>query len=447
MLLRAPSIVKRFCGPVLGVSKPLDAGLILAINGILMSVGRRSVAQWGRLIVELRRYRGTITRLLANPRFRTRDICGVLAEELIRKSLRGSDRSERWFLIVDGTCTRRGGRTRIDNARRFHPPGVKPGTRVHTFVFGLLLTPDGTRIPLPRMTWRTKKYAQRRGKRYKSQVDLSCELIRIARKRIPSRIDLVVIGDSLYHGSKLPEFCRKHGCKYIVELGHDRGFADPRDPDRSSKRKIIDRARSLPWNQRKELTLVSGAEETASYRRYPAGKRARNSRRRYRLYREQRAVAGLGEVNLTYSWKSRTASSGGFRKGSKPKLLASNDLELGGASIVEFYELRWQIELFFRELKSDLGLKDYRGLTFEAFERYVDVILMAFMCLEEFRLAGGAARRPLRSHGLRLALMRHAALEDCVSVLTLAKTRNGHRQLRIWLERQIEIDSAQTPAA
>ena len=434
MLLRVPSIVKRFCEPVRGESRPRDRILGLVITAALTAAGRRSVAQWGRLVVELQRYRGTLTRLLSNHRFRTRDMSDVLSSELSGKCLRGDTRNKRWFLIVDGTHTRRGGRTKIDNARRFHPPGAKPGTRVHTFVFGLLLAPDGTRIPLPRMTWRTKAYAKRRGKPYVSQVDLSCELIKIAKRKLPEDVELVVLADSQYHGRKLPNYCKKQGCKYIVELGHKRGFADPRDPERSGKKIIVNRARSVPWEQREELTLVSGTEETASYRRYPAGKRRRKSARRcYRLYREQRAVAALGEVNLTYSWKSKDGSSGGFHKGSQPKLLASNDLELSAAHMVEFYELRWQIELFFRELKSDLGLKDYRGVTFEAFERYVDIILMAFMCLEDFRLDNRRGCRGLRTNGLRLEFMRQAVIDDSAVVERLLRTKEGRKRLAEWI--------------
>jgi hypothetical protein len=43
-------------------------------------------------------------------------------------------------------------------------------------------------------------------------------------------------------------------------------------------------------------------------------------------------------------------------------------------------------EVFFRELKSDLGLSDYRGTGFRAFERHVDLVLLSFMLLEEMRV-------------------------------------------------------------
>jgi IS4 transposase len=54
--------------------------------------------------------------------------------------------------------------------------------------------------------------------------------------------------------------------------------------------------------------------------------------------------------------------------------------------VIEFYALRWQIEIFFRELKSDLGLGDFCGRDFKAFERFVDLCLLSFLFLEIFRL-------------------------------------------------------------
>ena len=44
----------------------------------------------------------------------------------------------------------------------------------------------------------------------------------------------------------------------------------------------------------------------------------------------------------------------------------TNNLKLSTAEIVELYDLRWRIELFFGKLKSTLGLHQYGFGTFEA---------------------------------------------------------------------------------
>ena len=54
--------------------------------------------------------------------------------------------------------------------------------------------------------------------------------------------------------------------------------------------------------------------------------------------------------------------------------------------MIEWYEIRWQIELFFRELKSRMQLRCYVLMKFEAVERYMDLLLMGFLLLEKRRL-------------------------------------------------------------
>ena len=54
--------------------------------------------------------------------------------------------------------------------------------------------------------------------------------------------------------------------------------------------------------------------------------------------------------------------------------------------MVEWYELRWQIELFFRELKSRMQFGCYVLRKFEAVERYLDLLLMGMLLLEQQRL-------------------------------------------------------------
>ena len=64
----------------------------------------------------------------------------------------------------------------------------------------------------------------------------------------------------------------------------------------------------------------------------------------------------------------------------------SNAKTLSVATLIEYYELRWQIEIFFRELKSFMGLVDFTGENFEAYERFVDMVLLAYLFLEWYRV-------------------------------------------------------------
>jgi IS4 transposase len=68
------------------------------------------------------------------------------------------------------------------------------------------------------------------------------------------------------------------------------------------------------------------------------------------------------------------------------KLIACTDPTVTARQVIEWLEVRWQIELFFRELKSRLQLRSYVLMKFEAVERYIDLLLMGFLYLEHQRL-------------------------------------------------------------
>jgi hypothetical protein len=67
--------------------------------------------------------------------------------------------------------------------------------------------------------------------------------------------------------------------------------------------------------------------------------------------------------------------------------------------VVEWYEVRWQIEIPFRELKSRLQLGGYVLMKFEAVERYLDLLLMGFLLLEQQRLQDMQSSGPPSERG------------------------------------------------
>lgn len=72
-------------------------------------------------------------------------------------------------------------------------------------------------------------------------------------------------------------------------------------------------------------------------------------------------------------------------------------------TLIEYYELRWQIEIFFRELKSFMGLTDFTGGNFAAYERFVDMVLLAYLFLEWYRVK---EHREMGRQGLERARQR-----------------------------------------
>ena len=100
------------------------------------------------------------------------------------------------------------------------------------------------------------------------------------------------------------------------------------------------------------------------------------------MWRKRVAVHSVGEV---YVYVSTTKKPQPGQPLHEPKILLSNDLDLTAREAALRYTLRWQIELFFKECKSILGMVQYRLAEFERVERWVDLALTTYLYLEWYR--------------------------------------------------------------
>ena len=159
--------------------------------------------------------------------------------------------------------------------------------------------------------------------------------------------------------------------------------------------------------------------------------------RTFYVHKERRELHSIGEVQLVFSTMIEP-------KTGKPvvvqKILMTNDLSLSAAMIVELYDLRWQIELFFKELKSTLGFHQCRFRRFEKVESWVELCLVAFVYLEWYR-AEQLARRCLsparrkwwlwqRAHGLCVAVRQEAEEKELCRLAKYSRTKSGLRKLK-----------------
>jgi hypothetical protein len=214
-------------------------------------------------------------------------------------------------------------------------------------------------------------------------LDLAKEMIRKLLIYLPKGVKLVVVADSYYESQKLFHYAKARGFVFISPLDSNRRFAQKNNPNKSNRRRIWNYGLQLPRSTFSRLELVRGSESTVSYRRYSERKPGPKDRRTYRLHHERQSVAKLGEVAIVYSWKTPVYEPRrNFRKESF-KVLGCSDPTWSGEKIVEWYEMRWTaIEILIRELKQELGFEDFTGLSLEAMERYLDLVLMSFLFLE-----------------------------------------------------------------
>ncbi|MEM7231052.1 MAG: transposase [Planctomycetota bacterium] len=436
MFFRIPGQIKEFCGLFSSLlSKPQLGNVSVFLTGICLGSGSRSMAQLGRTVVSETRYRGSVSRAFGSRRLRTRDLTKAVAKSLIESAVRRGT-PERWFLSIDAVSTRRGGFTKIINARQYHKKSEGSrgaGSKAFTFLFGLLINERGERIPLPRKTWWSEAEAKKNGKRFRTQVDLACDLVSEAREYLPNS-EIVVLADSAFANKKLSECCQREETTFIVPLSRNRCFT-PTGKERKQKtkrRKIRERLGFFGLSSWDCFNLVSSKEESASYRRHSKRERELEKRRSYRVICETQDVSELGNVQVVYSQKSPVYTARGPKNEESLKVLACNDSSLTARQIAEYYEIRWQIELFFRELKSGLGLGEFRGQNFFAFERHVDLVVLAFMCLEWMRIEEKSVRNPsqARTTDMKQWLAAQALKNDFEHLEQLLQTESGTETVR-----------------
>jgi hypothetical protein len=195
-------------------------------------------------------------------------------------------------------------------------------------------------------------------------------------------------------------------------LGPNRNLSGSQDVEGAELRghKVVHWTRT--WS-REEFALLELQVENEDHvffrRRHRDNLRRRKTERRYAAAARRATVSKLGDCLIVASYKEnpkvelRTGESADWwgwhtrpvvynrNQRQQPrrwtaKVLACTDPQATARQVIEWYEVRWHIETFFRELKSRMQLGCYVLMKFEAVERYLDLLLMGFLLLEQQRL-------------------------------------------------------------
>ena len=417
MLWGIPAEVNRFFRPVLrDASKPIRNALAPMVLALLLAPHYRRLKTIAGMVLGNRIHVATISRRLHNPLWNTRDWYVGLVDRGMnevsayeRSHIHG--RKRRFAVIIDTTLHASVGEkmenllemsTRKDKRRR--------NTRHHVFVMGIMITESGMRIPLPRRSYYTKAYCKAKGKQYRTQTQLARMMIHDA--PVPADADVTVLYDSAFDADMIHRECRNRGFREIFPIDPNRNLATKGSPHAPAQAGAPVVASTLDWQEEEfeTLELEVGNEDFVLFRRrHIDNLRVKKTFRRYVIAARPANVSKLGSCLIVASYKENLkvelleGESGDWRdyrrslakrrkKDKKQpsrwngKVLACTDPTLSAREVVEWYEIRWQIELFFRELKSRMQMRCYVFMKFEAVERYLDLLLMGFLLLEKRRL-------------------------------------------------------------
>lgn len=400
---------------------------------ILMRHGRNSSMNCASVIEESPRHRAQPSRFLQRPSWRAMDVLGQLAGKLLANQ---SWRDE-YILILDSTMIGQQGKTRentYSTGNRKRRPAKNRRYKTykyarkacHCFVFGLLLTPDGLRVPFYK-PYHTRGYARRKQLTFQTQAQLAADLVR--QLPVPSGTSVVVLGDTAFDAKVVRAACDWRGFHWITPCNANRVFAGAR----GERPRVSSRINQLSKACFKAIRLAQGSSKYAEQRRLSAHRVGSKLKpRTYYVHQERRTVHHVGQVNLVFSSTKPILKQA---KRDSTKVLMTNAVEWDARRIALLYNLRWQIELFFKELKSDLGMHQYKYRRFEAVTGWIEIVLTTFLYLEWTRQRKLADRRLSaatrqtwrcqRTYGCRLAVITGAQIRQRKWILRRLKSRSG----------------------
>lgn len=414
-------------------------GLVLRmVTAFLLHIGRMSCLQAAGAVRSDARHRSQLGRMLQRCGSQMADLNRtlrqlLLAREAVRRGL--------FLFLIDGTLCSQSGRHTTNtystgNRQRRPRKGRRYGKRkhhrkaCHSFTMGLLITPSGIRIPFSQPYY-TREYCQQKGRRHRTTAETAADLI--GALPLPSGVRVVVLADTAYDAQVLRSACAERGYSWIVPSNPGRVLAGPKP--RPAVRSLLQ-----DWSQKslQTIRLFPGRGPYVEYRRLsPQRSGPKAKPRTYYARQEKHVVHSVGEVRLVFS---TTQAKLAKATPDDVKILMTNDLGLSVREVVELYSLRWQIELFFKELKSTLGFHQYRFREFERVQAWSELALTTFLYLEHYRLDQLQRRnmsdreqqwwRHQRTYGLRQAVRLAIQQRELHYLTHRLETQGGIRKLK-----------------
>jgi hypothetical protein len=414
-----------------------DTGHVVAFVAcaLLPAVARRSVHAAARAVRSEFRDAGNLLRFLGGS-----NSPWVLLAAAQRRLLDDAHRRHQrlHLLLIDSTqhghqgqhcensyCCRNTTRRPAKSTRKQKKTNKKS---CHCFVFALLLCPDGTRVPywLP---FYTKEYCRVRGWKHQTQADLAARLVRGL--PLADGVPVVVVGDTAFEARQIRKACAKRGYRWVVPINPERVLAG--EKPRPKVLSLFEHLKASDFHQTSFRLDRGGLACMARV----SWHRSRSSKhqRVYWVHRRAADVHSVGAVVLLFSnQKEPEATAVGVKA---QKVLMSDATEASTEQLLRWYALRWQVELFFKEMKGQLGMSQYQVRDFERVEGWVGLCVLAFCYLEhrrhELLAAGGERERAYwqaaRAQALRARLRQEVEREDLLEDLRQAKDHAGRKRL------------------
>lgn len=414
----------------------------------IMHRGRMSCSQAAGSVASNTVHRGELTRFMARPRWQKHDFNSPLRAALLkRESKRG-----KFLFLIDATLVSQAGkktkntystgnRGRNSAKRRRYNKKKIVYKKVHSFTFGLLITPSGMRIPFE-IPHYTIEYSNEHGIEHRTTAQSAAHMIRSL--PLPPNTEVVVIGDTAYDAEVVRLACDEKGYIWIFPANQERVYEGPT----GQRPKLRSRLKDWKSLSLKTIKLRASTGKYADYRRLSKWRVGLKQKPRvYYAYQEKCEVRSVGYVQLIFSTMKPDLIEA---TPDDVKILITNAIGLSASEVLELYSLRWQIELFFKELKSTLGFSQYSFQDFRAVKAWVEIAITTVLFLEHERIKNMQDRRlseeahrwweAQRLHGLCHAYRQECAGKELKYLSDRLKTSGGIEKLKRLLANALPVE-------
>lgn len=250
--------------------------------------------------------------------------------------------------------------------------------------------------------WKPKGHS---GGRYRKLTDMAARMVRDF--AAPEGLKVRVLFDAFYLCPQVTRACVDKGFTFFSVAQKNRCLATAN----GKRRKIAALAPGLIRHQGRSVRM----------------KRARRTAK-LRIAAIDGRLSKIGAVRLVLSkrprnpWKTMVA-------------IVTNETKLKPRQIVAIYELRWMIEVLFKQLACDLGLGDYQMLDHQGISRHLHLVCLAHLMLtrQSLQRLGEQATTPDKQVPLptmkqRLQNLRQEVIRDQIQRLVKGDKHETLRQ-------------------
>ena len=407
--------------------------------GILNHHGRMSAHQATSCVVGDTRHRANLGRFLS----RNGERLQLLNTRITRRWLKSKGKSGEYVFIVDATNVSHqgahqentistGNHHRRPRAGRRYSKYGRASKSFHASLWGLLLTPQGERLPFYQGVL-TKSFCEKHGLDYRSQADMAAEMIRAL--PLPPEAKVVVLGDTAFESKQLRAACEERHYTWIAPSNPERVLAGEKP-----RPKVWSLVESFKSSQFATVRLDPSVGKYVAMRRLsPTRSKSQKHLRTFYAHEEKRTLHSVGEARLVFSTKQLNPK-GTLLTREQTKILLTNNMNATVSEIVELYLLRWQIELFFKELKSELGMHQYRFRDWQRVNAWMEAYCFTMLYLESVRSKRVCDKRltkkqrekwkHYRTHGIVQAVRTKLELDQIYELQQCVSTPSGIRKLK-----------------